>query len=86
MTPVSLGLSSTTKSCHMPLGSELVKPARVVIVGGPGAGAVHPFAFNPMNDHEFAGATFSPDGRTLYVNIQGPPGLTFAIWGPWERG
>jgi secreted PhoX family phosphatase len=23
------------------------------------------------------------DGRTLFVNIQGPPGLTFAIWGPW---
>lgn len=34
---------------------------------------------------EFAGATFSPDGRTLFVNIQ-TPGLTFAIWGPWEAG
>ena len=28
---------------------------------------------------EFAGATFSLDGRTLFVNVQGP-GLTFAIW------
>ena len=36
-------------------------------------------------DSEFAGATFSPDGRTLFVNIQ-TPGLTFAIWGPWEDG
>jgi secreted PhoX family phosphatase len=34
---------------------------------------------------EFAGATFSPDGRTLFVNIQ-TPGLTFAIWGDWARG
>ncbi len=35
------------------------------------------------NDSEFAGATFSPDGRTLYVNIQ-EPGHTFAIYGPWQ--
>ena len=32
---------------------------------------------------EFAGATFSPDGRWLFVNIQNP-GLTLAITGPWE--
>ena len=38
--------------------------------------------FNALNDQEFAGATFSPDGRTLFVNIQ-DPGLTYAIWGPW---
>lgn len=31
---------------------------------------------------EFAGATFSPDFKTLFVNIQ-DPGLTLAIWGPW---
>jgi secreted PhoX family phosphatase len=34
---------------------------------------------------EFAGATFSPDGETLFVNIQ-TPGITFAIWGPWRKG
>jgi len=34
---------------------------------------------------EFAGATYSPDGQTLFVNIQNP-GLTFAIWGPWKEG
>jgi hypothetical protein len=28
---------------------------------------------------EFAGATFSPDGETLFFNLQGP-GLTFAVW------
>lgn len=34
---------------------------------------------------EFAGATFSPDTQTLFVNLQAT-GATFAIWGPWERG
>lgn len=33
---------------------------------------------------EFAGSTFSPDGHTLFVNIQSSRGMTFAIWGPWE--
>jgi secreted PhoX family phosphatase len=36
-----------------------------------------------FND-EFAGTTFSPDGRTLFVNIQASRGMTFAIWGPWR--
>lgn len=31
---------------------------------------------------EFAGVTFSPDFKTLFVNIQ-IPGVTLAIWGPW---
>jgi len=34
---------------------------------------------------EFAGATFSPDGKWLFFNIQSP-GVTFAVTGPWERG
>ncbi len=34
---------------------------------------------------EFAGATFSPDGETLFVNMQ-RPGMTYAIWGPWQNG
>lgn len=54
------------------------------LVGITDDGRVFPFAKNALNDVEFAGATFSPDGRTLYVNIQGP-GTTFAIWGPWRR-
>jgi uncharacterized protein len=37
-----------------------------------------------FND-EFAGSTFSPSGDTLFVNIQASRGMTFAIWGPWER-
>lgn len=32
---------------------------------------------------EFAGATFSPDGQVLFVNIM-YPGLTIAIRGPWS--
>ena len=36
-------------------------------------------------NREFAGTTFSPDGQTLFVNIQ-TPGLTLAIWGPWKKG
>lgn len=35
---------------------------------------------------EFAGATFTPDGRTLFVNIQNSTGYTLAIWGPWNSG
>lgn len=48
-------------------------------------GRIFSFAQNVMNDSEFAGSCFSPDGQTLFVNIQ-TPGLTLAIWGPWERG
>ncbi|MFJ8942178.1 alkaline phosphatase PhoX [Streptomyces sp. NPDC102395] len=33
---------------------------------------------------EFAGVTFSPDGRTMYVNCY-TPGTTFAVTGPWRR-
>ncbi|MBN6056953.1 DUF839 domain-containing protein [Nonomuraea sp. RK-328] len=35
---------------------------------------------------EFAGSTFGPGGHTLYVNVQSTHGMTFAIWGPWQRG
>jgi uncharacterized protein len=37
-----------------------------------------------FND-EFAGSTFSPDGHTLFVNIQASRGMSFAIWGPWHK-
>jgi secreted PhoX family phosphatase len=42
---------------------------------------------------ETAGACFSPNGKTLFFNIQGGTtaattmtGGTYAIWGPWENG
>ena len=34
---------------------------------------------------EFAGATYSPDGRWLFFNAQ-TPGITFAVTGPWAGG
>ena len=37
-----------------------------------------------LND-EFAGATFDPDGHTLYVNIQASRAMSIAIWGPWQQ-
>jgi secreted PhoX family phosphatase len=52
------------------------------IVGITRDGAPFKFAKNAMNDSEFAGAVFSPDGSTLFVNIQ-TPGLTLAITGKW---
>lgn len=48
------------------------------------------FAVNVLNDSEFAGACFSPDGEVLFVNVfgNGQPGsgMTCAIWGPWRAG
>ncbi|MFZ4509184.1 MAG: alkaline phosphatase PhoX, partial [Fimbriimonas sp.] len=43
-------------------------------------GLLFDFAFNLFNKSEFTGATFSPDGNTLFFNIQNP-GMTFAVWG-----
>ena len=36
-------------------------------------------------DSEFCGACFDPSGKYLFVNAQ-EPGITYAIWGPWQRG
>jgi secreted PhoX family phosphatase len=33
---------------------------------------------------EFAGATFSQNGKTLYVNLQTGSAMSVAIWGPWH--
>ena len=42
-------------------------------------GEIYPFARNALNQSEFAGICFSPDGRTMFLNIYSP-GVTFAIW------
>jgi uncharacterized protein len=45
-------------------------------------GKLYNFARNAFNNSEFAGACFSPDGQTMFVNIYS--GITLAIWGPWN--
>ncbi|WP_373490033.1 alkaline phosphatase PhoX [Parasphingorhabdus sp.] len=47
-------------------------------------GKIYDFAKNAhKDDGEFCGACFSPDGKTMFVNVQ-EPGYTYAITGPWE--
>ena len=46
-------------------------------------GEVSTFASNAKSESEFAGVCFSPDGSTMFVNIQAD-GLTLAINGPWR--
>lgn len=53
------------------------------LVGITPDGDVYHFASNAYSSSEFAGATFSPDGSTLFVNVQSP-GITLAITGPWK--
>ena len=45
-------------------------------------GKYYRFARNALNNSEFAGVCFSPDGQTMFVNIYNP-GMTLAIWGKW---
>lgn len=50
-------------------------------------GQIADFAKNISSDSpksEFAGSTFTRDGRTFFVNLQGA-GVTLAIWGDWDR-
>ena len=70
------------------------KGALVICEDGPGSCflrgltrevEIFDFAQNIANASEFAGATFSPDGQTLFLNIQ-ESGQTVAIWGPCESG
>lgn len=56
-------------------------------------GRIFEFARNVLNGTEFAGACFSPDGETLFVNIMGSTrdagperGVTLAVRGPWRDG
>ena len=52
------------------------------LVGITPDGSIGKFARNAVSESELAGATFSHDGSTLFVNIQ-YDGLTLAITGPW---
>ncbi|MEU1025144.1 alkaline phosphatase PhoX [Streptomyces sp. NPDC005904] len=62
------------------------------LFGATERGRTYPIARNELNlgteddpeYSEFTGVTFSPDGRTLFANIQ-KPGILLAITGPWKR-
>ena len=54
------------------------------IIGVTPKGEVYTFAQNILNLYELAGACFSPDGSTLFVNLQ-RPGITLAVTGDWTR-
>lgn len=62
------------------------------LFGATDSGRTYPIARNELNlgteqapeYSEFTGVTFSPDGRTLFANIQ-DPGIMLAITGPWRR-
>lgn len=53
------------------------------LVGVTPTGGIYKFARNAKSNSEFAGSCFSPDGSTLFVNIQ-HDGLSLAITGPWD--
>ncbi len=78
-------LKSADNLTVSPWGDVMVcedRSDRVVrIVGVTRDGKPYTFA-NHHKRSEFAGATFSPDGSTLFVNIQ-HHGLTLAISGPF---
>jgi hypothetical protein len=57
------------------------EPVRNHLRGVTPHGAVYPFALL-HEDTELAGACFSPDGRTMFVNVYSPT-ATLAIRGPW---
>ncbi|MGH3100319.1 MAG: alkaline phosphatase PhoX, partial [Thermoleophilia bacterium] len=78
--------------CISPQGSSLLcedGPIENYLRGVTPEGGIFDFALNAMERRmgdEFAGSTFTPDGKVLFVNIQAAAGLTFAIWGPWKKG
>jgi secreted PhoX family phosphatase len=59
-------------------------PGEQFLVGVTPEGNLYKFGRNAVSDSELAGATFSPDGSTLFFNIQGD-GLTLAVTGPWHQ-
>ena len=52
------------------------------VIGITPEGKQYHLADNPYSESEMAGVCFSPDGQTMFVNIQ-YPGMTLAITGDW---
>ncbi|GIJ48361.1 hypothetical protein Val02_52470 [Virgisporangium aliadipatigenens] len=71
-----------------PLAPGLVDVNR--LIGLTRSGRTFEFLVNRFSTSELAGACFSPDGQTLFVNVYGTAdagsGFTAAITGPWRRG
>ena len=57
-------------------------PDRNAVKGVTPDGRIYTIADTAVS--EVAGACFSPDGQTLFFNVQGP-GVTVAVTGPWAR-
>ncbi|GHC12282.1 alkaline phosphatase PhoX [Cerasicoccus arenae] len=55
------------------------------LVGVTPTGEIYHFARCVYNSSEIAGACFSPDGQTLFFNVQNNPGFTVAVTGPWPK-
>ncbi len=53
------------------------------LVGVTPAGEIYHLGQNVYSNYEVAGSCFSPDGSTLFFNIQGN-GLTLVVTGPWN--
>lgn len=49
------------------------------VVGVDASGGLFQFCHNILDTSEFCGACFSPDGKFMFVNVQGV-GITYAIW------
>ena len=83
--------SDTMKACDnitiAPWGDVIVCEdgrCRDRIIGIKNDGSTYMIAENYLNNSEFAGANFSPDGKILFVNIYSPT-MTIAITGPWNK-
>lgn len=79
---VTAGRSGALLLCEDGSGDNFLRGLQV-------DGTVFDFARNAdpsQVGQEFAGATFSPDFKTLFVNIQSSSGYSLAIWGPWASG
>ncbi|HSC85759.1 MAG TPA: alkaline phosphatase PhoX, partial [Polyangiaceae bacterium] len=73
--------------CVAPCGDVIIAedgPKTQHLLGLTREGRIYAIAQNAVSSGEFAGVCFSPDGSTLFCNLQ-REGLTLAIRGPWPR-